>query len=165
MQTSVWSKHQTEPSVQFEHSGPKCFNDTPPPLLSLLTRWSPIPTACMQTLQDLASDHFLGLISHHLPIITCDLHFSRCNVHFLFLCFSWCCFLCPQRGINTLGRSKPQRRQHSLAQEGPAGHHDSGMCLPPPCRIPPPACCFLFVFCFFSLYPEENQVHLLRSEV
>ena len=80
MQTSVWSKHQTESSV-------------PPPPLSLLTRGGPIPTACMQTLQGLASDRFPGLISHHLPITARDLHSSRCNVNFLFLCFSWCCFL------------------------------------------------------------------------
>ena len=33
---------------------------------------------------------------------------------------------------------KPRRRRHSPAQEGDHGHHDSGMCLPPPCRILPP---------------------------
>lgn len=42
--------------------------------------------ASTQTLQGLAFDHFFRLISHYL-------HFSRYDMHFLSLSFSWCCLL------------------------------------------------------------------------
>ena len=66
------------------------------------------------------------------------------------------------------GRSKPGRRRHSPAQEGDPLGIMTRMCLPPPCHIPPSAHWFSFLFvcfCFFSFYPEENQVHLLCSEI
>ena len=52
------------------------------------------------------------------------------------------------------GRFQPQRRQHSQAREGDimTGHHDSGMCLPPPCHILPPGHWFSFLFVCFLVF-------------
>ena len=64
------------------------------------------------------------------------------------------------------GRSKPRRRQRSPAREvDELGFRTLGcVCLLPAAALPEHTGFLLFV-CFFSFYPEENQVYLLRSEV
>ena len=91
-----------------------------------------------------------------------------CSVHLcLFCCLA---YLHPFKSVSSLnlypasshagscppssGRFQPQRRQHSQAREGDimTGHHDSGMCLPPPCHILPPGHWFSFLFVCFLVF-------------
>ena len=64
------------------------------------------------------------------------------------------------------GRSKPRRRRHSPARKVDKLGIMTLVCvgLLPAASLPENTTFLLFV-CFFSFYPEENQVHLLRSEI
>ena len=62
------------------------------------------------------------------------------------------------------GRAKPERRRPSPAREVLGFVPLVCVCLLPAASLPEHTGFLLFV-CFFCFYPEENQVHLLHSEV